>query len=736
MFPCGVDPGVDDIPPVGHENGKGPEMRKLAALLNRDALHAPAEASSGGRANPLLHPRPTPYGLPDFAAVEVEHFEPAFGIGIAAQEREIAAIREQEDAPTFENTIVALENSGALLRRVGNLFYALNGTMTNDSMQAVARAMAPRLSAHHDAINLDTALFARVDAVYQQREALGLDPQSRRLLEETRKDFVRSGALLDAAGKKRMAAINQRLSVLTLQFGQNVLEDTNRFTMTLTDPDDLAGLPPAVIQAAAETAVERGAPQGSWVFTIHKPSLIPFLQFSAKRELRQRMFEAYAMVGNHGDARDNNAICAEIAALRLERARLLGYPSHAHYTLDDTMAGTPENVDDLLRKVWDPALRRAAEEAAEFQALIDAEGEDFRLAAWDWWHYAQKVKKQKYALDEEMLRPYFQLENVRQGMFDVATRLYGLRFTELPDAPRYIDEVDVFLVQDADGTDLAVLSLDYFQREGKRSGAWMSSFRRQCYDGDERVLPLIYNVGNFTRPTENAPALLNADEVATMFHEFGHALHGMLSDVRYRSLSGTSVSCDFVELPSQIMENWAFEPEVMRAYARHWQTGEVIPEELITQLENSRHFNQGFATVEYLAASFLDMSWHTLQEAPGLDAGPFEDAAMERIGLPAAIISRYRSPYFQHIFSGGYSAGYYSYLWAEVLDADAFAAFQEKDDLFDADTARSFRENILSRGGSEDSMALYLRFRGQAPDPEALLKRRGLLEYNDKKNIH
>jgi len=703
------------------------KMLTLAALLTFGALHAAADSTPAAEGNPLLRPWATAYGLPDFSTVDVTHYEPAFRAGIAAQEREIANIREQDAAPTFENTVVALEASGALLRRVSNLFYALNGTMTDEDMQAVARTMAPLLSTHRDNIKLDAELFARIDAVYRERESLDLDPESRRLLTETHKDFVRSGALLDAAAKERLTEINQRLSVLTLQFGQNVLKETNRFEMVLTDPADLAGLPDGVVQAAAEAATERGAAEGSWAFTIHKPSLIPFLQFSEKRELRQRMFEAYAMVGNHGDELDNNGICTEVAALRVERAGLLGYPTHAHYVLDDAMAGTPERVYDLLRKVWDPALERAQGEAAELQAMIDAEGGDFRLAAWDWWYYAEKVKKQKYDLDEEMLRPYFQLENVRAGMFDVATRLFGLQFEELPDAPRYIDEVSVFRVLDADGTELALLSLDYFPRGSKRGGAWMSSFRKQRYDGDERILPLVFNVGNFTRPTGDAPALLSVDEVGTMFHEFGHALHGMLSDVRYRSLSGTSVSRDFVELPSQIMENWAFEPEVMRAYARHWQTGEIIPEDLIAKIEKSRHFNQGFATVEYLAASFLDMDWHTLKQAPDLDAAAFEQESLDRIGLIDEIISRYRSPYFRHIFAGGYSAGYYSYLWAEVLDADAFAAFKEKGDLFDTATAHSFRENILARGGSEDSMELYLRFRGQAPGPEALLKRRGLL---------
>lgn len=709
-------------------------MLTFAGLLPFDAHHAPHTEGDSGAANPLFQPWPTPYGMPDFAAVEIGHYEPAFRAAIAEQEAEIAAICAETDEATFANTLLALENSGAMLRRVANLFYALNGTLTGEAMQKVAKSMAPLLSSHRDGIMLNDGLFQRIDTVFDRRAKLDLDAESLRLLEETHKNFVRSGARLPAADKERLAALNRRLSVLTLQFGVNVLEETNGFQLVITDPADLAGLPDGVIQAAADTAARRKVPEGSWVFTLHNPSRIPFLQFSERRELRRRMFEGYTMVGNNGDDHDNNEICREIANLRLERAKLLGAPTHAHHILDDTMAKHPNQVLALLEKVWQPALVRAREEAAEFQALIDAEGHDFTLAPWDWWYYAEKVKKQKYDLDEEMLRPFFVLENVREGMFDVARRLFGLTFTEWPDAPRYHDELTSFKVHDADGTELAILSLDYFPRAGKRGGAWMSAFRKQCYqsdgsdgnDGTERVMPLIFNVGNFTRPTEGKPALLSVDEVSTMFHEFGHALHGILSDVRYRSLAGTTVSRDFVELPSQVLENWAFEPEVMRRYARHWETGKVMGDDLIARLEKSQHFNQGFASVEYLAASFLDMAWHTVTEPVTVAAGLFEDEALAAIGLPGEIISRYRSPYFRHIFSGGYSAGYYSYIWAEVLDADAFAAFKETGDLFDPTTARNFREHILSRGGSVDSQELYLRFRGKPPGPEALLKRRGL----------
>jgi len=675
--------------------------------------------------NPFFSAWNTPYGLPAFDDISVEHFRPAYDEAIARHQQQIDEITANKEDPTFENTLLAMEDSGTMLRRVGNVFSALNGTMTDEAMQAVAKEMAPIMSAHSDAIKLNDELFQRINSIFEQRDALHLDPVQMRLLTETHKSFVRSGAFLPASEKEKLKELNKKLALLTLQFGENVLEETNRFEVIITDEADLAGLPDGVIKAAAETAVKRGAPEGSWAFTLHKPSLIPLLQYAENRELRQRMFTGYAKVGDNGDKLDNNRILEEIAALRLEKAKLLGYESHAHYMLDDNMAGTPDRVYQLLHQVWTPAIAKAKEEVALMQAMIDQD-QHFKLEAWDWWFYAEKVKKQQYDLDEEMLRPYFQLEKVRGGMFEVAHRLYGLNFTELPDVPRYMDEVSVFLVTDDSGAEVAVLSLDYFPRESKRGGAWMSAFRKQTYEDGKRVLPLIFNVGNFTRPSGDAPALLSVDEVGTMFHEFGHALHGMLSDVRYRSLSGTSVAQDFVELPSQVMENWAFQPEVLQLYARHYQSGELIPAELVEKLEKTKHFNQGFATTEYLAASFLDMDWHTLTSLDGVEAESFEDRSMKNIGLIDEIISRYRSPYFRHIFAGGYSAGYYSYLWAEVLDADAFEAFKESGDIFDAATAKSFRENILERGGSEDPMALYRKFRGKEPGPEALLKRRGL----------
>ncbi len=674
----------------------------------------------------------TPYALPDFNTLTVETYSPAFALAIEQQQQEIEQIASSNQTASFINTIEALEYSGNMLRRVSNVFYALNGTMTNPGMQAVAKEMAPILSAHRDGIQLNDDLFQRINAVYQQRKDLNLSSIQMRLLTETHKSFVRSGALLDFTAKEELKSINQELATLTLQFGQNVLEETNRFVMVIDQESDLAGLPAGVISAAAEKAAAReSAVPDTWAFTLHKPSLIPFLQYSENRELRQQMFTGYAKVGDNGDDLDNKRILEKIASLRLEKANMLGFESHAHYMLDNNMAKHPDRVYSLLNEVWSPAIKRAGEELILMQTMINSEmaaagKPSFKLAPWDWWFYAERVKKQQYNLDEEMLRPYFQMENVRNGMFEVAQRLYGLNFKELPDAPRYHEEVSVWLVTDQNNTEVAVLSLDYFPRESKRGGAWMSAFRKQTYENGQRIIPLIFNVGNFTRPVGDSPALLSVDEVGTAFHEFGHALHGMLSDVHYRSLSGTSVAQDFVELPSQVMENWAFEPEVLALYARHFQTGELIPDELVAKLDKTKHFNQGFASTEYLAACFLDMDWHTLTSMDGIEAAAFEKESLEKLGLIEEIISRYRSPYFRHIFAGGYSAGYYSYLWAEVLDADAFEAFKETGNIFDPATAQAFKENILMQGGSIEAMDLYKNFRGKEPGSEALLKRRGL----------
>ncbi len=674
--------------------------------------------------NPLLSEFDTPFQVPPFDKIKEEHYLPAFKEGMDQQNMEIEAIVNNPEAPTFENTIEAVESTGSLLRKVGSVFYVLNGSMTNDNMQKIAREVAPLSSKHRDNIWLNEKLFQRVKAVYEQKDKLDLTTEQNTLLMKYYKDFVRRGANLDEEKKTRLKEINQEMSLLTVKFGENVLKENNRFEMVIDKKEDLAGLPQAVITGAAEAAKERGH-DDKWVFTIHKPSMIPFLQYSEKRDLREKIFKAYINKGDNNDELDNKAILAKIAALRVKRANLLGYKTHADYVLENNMAKKPENVYKFLDQIWKPALKMAKREAMELQEMIRKEGHDFKLQPWDWWYYAEKLKKAKYALDEEMLRPYFKLENARDGAFAVANKLYGIQFIERKDIPKYHEDAKVFEVKEADGSHIGIFYTDYFPRASKRGGAWMNSFRKQSRLHGKEIYPVITNNGNFSKPAGDKPALISSEEVSTLFHEFGHGLHGLLSDCTYNRLSGTSVSRDFVEMPSQIMENWAFEPEVLKMYAKHYETGEVIPQELIDKLKKASHFNQGFVTVEYLAASFLDMDWHTLTEAKDLDVHEFEDASLNKIGLIPEIIVRYKSPYFNHIFSGGYSSGYYSYIWAEVLDADAFQAFKETS-LFDHKTAQAFRENVLKRGGTEDPMVLYKRFRGAEPTVEPLLKKRGL----------
>lgn len=698
-------------------------MRKWTVALAVAACAALA-ALALATSNPFFTEWDTPFGVPDFDRIEVADYMPAFKEGMRAQAAEVRAIIDNPEAPTFANTIEALEASGAVLDRVSSVFFNLNSADTNEEMQAVAKEVAPMLSKHSDDIALDPDLFARVKAVYDARESAGLDAEQRRLLDEYYKDFVRGGANLGEQDKVRLREINERLSVLSLQFGENVLDDTNGFAMVIDDETDLEGLPPAVVQAASEAASERGH-EGKWVFTLHKPSMIPFITYSPRRDLREKIYTAYTKVGMNGGDSDNREILVEMANLRLERAKLLGYPSHAAFVLDDNMAKTPQAVYDLLGKLWTPALARAKAEEAELQAMADAEGGDFQIQPWDWWYYAEKVKKAKYDFDDEALRPYFQLDAVREGAFTVANRLYGITFTKRDDLPKYHKDVQVYEVKDADGSHIGIYTVDYYPRASKRGGAWMNAYRKQSRLAGKEVTPIICNVSNLSRPTGDTPALLSLDEVSTLFHEFGHALHGLLSDCTYKRLSGTDVARDFVEMPSQVMENWAFEPEVLALYARHYQTGEPIPADLLERMNKAKLFNQGFATTEYLAASFLDMDWHSITEPYHGDPMAFEEESLGRIGLIPEIVSRYRSPYFRHIFAGGYSAGYYSYIWAEVLDADAFQAFKEHG-LFDHDTANAFRRNILAAGGTEDPMVLYKRFRGHDPSIEPLLERRGL----------
>lgn len=674
--------------------------------------------------NPFFSEFDTPFHTPPFSRIKESHFMPAFLKGMKQQKEEIEQIIANPEEASFANTVEALEYSGELLTRVSNVFFNLNSANTSDEMQKISKEVAPFLSNHTDDILLNEALFKRVKHVYDKRQELDLNAEQARLLEEQYRGFVRGGANLSPQQQTELREINKELSLLSIQFGENVLKEDNAFELVIDNEADLSGLPDAAVATAAEAAVERGY-AGKWVFTLHKPSMIPFLQYSDKRELREKICLAYINRGNNGNEYDNKKIVSRMAVLRSQRANLLGYRTHAHFVLEENMAGNPEAVYNLLTKLWKPALQKAKNEAAVLQEMIRREGHSFKLQPWDWWYYAEKVKKEKYDLDEESLRPYFKLENVREGAFMVAGKLWGITFEERKDLPAYHPDVKVFEVKDADGSHLGILYTDYHPRASKRGGAWMNAFRKQYVWEGRNITPVVSNVFNFTRPAGDIPALLSWDEVNTLFHEFGHALHGILSDCTYPSLSGTDVPRDFVELPSQIMENWAAEPQVLKLYARHYQTGEPIPAELIRKVENSSLFNKGFETVEYLAASFLDMDWHTLQRPEEPDVTEFENNSLNKIGLIPEIVVRYRSPYFRHIFAGGYSSGYYSYIWAEVLDADAFQAFRETS-LFDQKTASAFRNNILSRGGTEDPMILYKRFRGAEPSIDPLLERRGL----------
>jgi len=674
--------------------------------------------------NPLLQEFKTPFGVPPFTEIQEAHYLPAITEGIRLHEQEIATIINNPAMPTFANTIDALELSGQVLTRVTNVFDNMSSALTNAELQKIAKDAAPLRSRHNDDILLNEKLFKRIQQVYAEQDKYNLTPEQKTVLEQYHRDFIRGGANLDAAQKEQLRKINQELSVLTLKFGDHVLQETNDYTLLISNHADLQGLPAAVVAEAAAEAKARGH-EGQWVFTLQNPSIIPFLQYAENRSLREQIFTAYIHRGDNNNEFDNKKILSRIAALRVAKANLLGFPTHAHFVLDDNMAQKPENVYALLEKLWAPAKARARQEVADMQALVDQEEGGFEIQPWDWWYYAEKVKKAKFDLDEEALRPYFQLENVRNGAYSVAEKLWGITFTELKNMPVYHPDVRVLEVKEADGTHIGILYVDYFPRASKRGGAWMSEYRGQSRLGQISA-PVIVNCGNFSKPTADQPALLSVDEVQTLFHEFGHALHGLLSDCTYPKIAGTNVARDFVELPSQIMENWALAPEVLKGYAKHYKTGEPIPDELIAKIVNAGHFNQGFATVEYLAASFLDMDWHTLKTTEEQDAITFENQSLDRIGLIPEIISRYRSPYFRHIFAGGYSAGYYSYIWAEVLDADAFQAFKETS-LFDAKTAAAFRNNILSKGGSEKPMELYKKFRGREPGIEPLLKKRGLL---------
>ena len=678
-------------------------------------------AQTRDMSNPFFSEYKTPFQVPPFNEIKLEHFKPAMEAGIAEQIAEIKTITDNKEAPNFENTILAFDNSGELLTK-SRIFSNLNSANTNDQMQALAREITPMMSAHRDNIMLNMDLFKRVKAVYDNRNSMNLNHDQVRLVEKIYKDFERGGANLPEGKQAQLRELNKQLSMQTLKFGENTLAETNKnFKLVIDNKDDLKGLPVDVIAAAAELAKKAGQ-EGKWIFTLQKPSMLPFLQYAENRSLREKLYKGYLNRGNYDNAFDNKQVIANIIKLRDERAKLLGFPNYAAYVVDENMAKTPENVDNFLMKLWVPALKRAKTERDDMQAMIDKEGGKFKLESWDWWYYAEKVRKAKYDLDGAQLKPYFKLENVIDGMFYVANKLYGVKFIKRTDIPVYNDEVMAYEVQEADGQHIGIFYMDFHPRPGKNNGAWCTTYRSQSYKNGQKITPVVSIVCNFTRPSGDVPALLSFEEVTTLFHESGHAFHSLFTDGPYKR-TARDVPRDFVELPSQIMENWASEPEVLRVYARHYQTGQVIPEELISKLTKSAQFNQGFETVELLAASLLDMDYHT--NAFNGDVAAFEKAAMDKIGLIPEIAPRYRSTYFSHIFSGGYSAGYYVYTWAAVLDADAFDAFKQSGNLFNPELAAKFR-TLLTKSGSDEGMTIYKNFRGQEPSIEPLLKRRGL----------
>lgn len=674
--------------------------------------------------NPFFQPYDTPFNVPPFDRIKNEHFKPAILEGIKKHESEINLIANNMEAPTFDNTILAMENAGELLSEVNRVFGNYNSANTNDELQAIAKETAPVLSAHGDNIALNGKLFARVKTLWNKKESLNLNLEQAKLLENRYKYFVRSGANLSGADKDKLRKINAELSLTSLKYGQNILAETNKYELVISDKKDLSGLPNELIEAASADAKAKGM-EGKWVFTLSNSSVMPFLQYSSNRKLRKEIWNAYQTRANHDDDLDNKANAIKLANLRGEKARLLGYKSHSDYVLEESMAKNPQKVNKLLNDLWKPALEMAKNEASDIQKMMDREGVKDKVQPYDWRYYTEKIRKERFDLDEQELKPYFSLDNVTKGVFQVTEKLYGLKFRQLDNVPVYHEDVTAWEVTEANGRHVGILYMDFFPRASKRGGAWMTSYRNQSTVNGERKAPVISIVCNFTKPTADAPALFTFDEVTTYFHEFGHALHGLLSNVTYKSLAGTSVPRDFVELPSQIMENWVAEPEVLKMYAKHYKTGVTIPDELIQKLQKAGTFDQGFATVEYLAASLLDMDYHSQTAPITLDAATFEKNSMKKIGLIDAIIPRYRSTYFQHIFSGGYSSGYYSYIWSGVLDTDAFEAFKTTD-LFNPEKAKLFRENVLERGGTEDPMVLYKRFRGAEPSVEPLLRKRGL----------
>ena len=694
----------------------------LAAVLT-------ACGSSGNKTetmteNPLLTEFKTPFGVPPFDKIELDDYMPAFKEGIAQQQKEVEEIVKQKAAPDFENTIVALDQSGDLLRKVSAIFYGLNSANTNDEMQALSRELSPLLSKNSDDIRMNPDLFARVKTVYENQESMNLNKEQKKLLEETYKSFVRGGANLDAEQQARLRELNSEISMLQLTFGQNMLKETNAFQLIVDNKDDLAGLPESLVMNA-EVAARSAGLEGKWLFTLHNPSVMPFLQYADNRALREKIFKGYINRGNNGNDADNKDVVLKLITLRLEKAKLMGYDNYASFVLEDRMAKTPEQVYALLDEIWKPALAKAKDELADINTEIKKEGGNFEAEGWDWRYYFEKAKKAKFDLDENQVRPYLKLENVRDGAFLLANKLYGITFTPIKDIPLPHSDAQAFECKDKDGTHLGVLYMDFFPRASKRGGAWCGTYRSQTYKDGKRLGPVVTIVCNFSQPAPGQPALLSADEAETLFHEFGHGLHNLFKDVHYYGVSG--VPRDFVELPSQVMEHWVFEPELLKEYARHYETNEVIPAGLIEKLDKSGKYGQGFATIEYLAASLLDMDYHILKkQSANMDVEAFEADVMNKRGLISQIPPRYRTTYFSHTMTGGYTAGYYSYIWAEVLDADAFDAYKETGDIFNQEVATKFRQCVLTPGGIDDAMDMYKNFRGKEPNTEPLLKNRGL----------
>lgn len=672
--------------------------------------------------NPFLNDYETPFKIPPFEEIEFAHYEPAFDIGMKEHLKEIEEIANNQQEPTFENTIEAMERSGETLDKVANVFFNLLGSNTNDDMDALAMKISPKLSAHNDSILLNKELFKRIKELFDNKGSFNLTTEQNRLLEETYKRFIRSGANLDYQSMERLTQINSSLSSLSVQFDQNVLKETNSYSMVIENEEDLDGLPAEEIRQASLLADSEGQ-SGKWVFKPTRVSMYPFLTYSTQRDLREELYNSYIQRGDNDNEYDNKEIIAEMISLRKEKASMMGFDSHSDYVLDNTMAKTPENVNKLLQTIWRPGVEKAKGEVEEMQKLISDEGGNFELAAWDWWHYSEKLRQEKFDFKEEEVKPYFSEDKVLAGAFDVAQKLFDITFTERNDLPKYRENIRSFIVEDLNKKVIGIFYTDFTLRPNKGGGAWMNTFRSQSkFDGE--IIPIVINVCNF--PPENADgvSLLSFEQVETLFHEFGHGLHGLLSDAQYPSLSGTSVTRDYVEFPSQMMENWAREPSVIKTFAKHYETGETIPEDLLNKISAAGTFNEGFATTEYVAAAHLDMAYHTDQ---GLieDIDKFEDETLNDLGLIPEIESRYRSTYFGHIFAGGYSSGYYSYLWTEVLEADAFEAFKDKG-LFDKETADKLKKYVYAAGNTDDLMTQYVRFRGKEPEIEPLLKKRGL----------